>query len=508
MIKSSKLKTSKNLSKICSNLRKKGKKIVLCHGVFDLLHIGHLKHFEEAKKNGDILIVSLTKDEFIKKGFNRPVFKLDDRLFSISSLQSVDYVIESPAANATKIIQILKPDFYVKGPDYKNFKNDITNQIKLEKNAIKKIGGKLIFTKTPVKSSTKLLFDNDMIFNKHQKKFLYKVSKSIKHESIEKIIKKIKSLKVLIVGETIIDKYSFCETVGKASKDPMLVVREKEDKIFLGGAASIAQNVRKICKNVSFLSEVGKSNLYTSFIKSKLYNVQTKLIKNQQKDTIEKKRYIDEVSNSKLLGVYNVEDNKNFIGNRVVINKYLKKNLKKFDLVIVSDYGHGLLDLISAKLIIKNSKFLFLNCQINANNKGTHSIKKYKGASNLIINETELRYEMRDNISKTEILIKKFANDYNLGLIIVTRGINGSIIYIKKKREMIKIPAFSNTIIDKVGTGDIMLSIISLFFAVTNNYQIGILAGSMFASKSLKKFGNENVLNLPELSKFFSTFLK
>ena len=209
-----------------------------------------------------------------------------------------------------------------------------------------------------------------------------------------------------------------------------------------------------------------------------------------------------------MLGLYNVEDTVYFKNKKSLINNFLKKRLKEFDVVITSDYGHGLLDNESSKLLVKNSKFLFLNCQINANNKGNHLILKYKGAKNLIINETELRYEMRDDKSSVEQLLKKFSILYRINLIIVTRGIKGTILFDKKNNKISKIPAFASKVIDKVGTGDIMLAVIAPFFAVSKNYEAGILAGSMFASKSLKKFGNENVLDAAELTKFFSTFLK
>ena len=135
------------------------------------MHIGHIKHFNEAKENGDILIVSLTKDEFINKGFNRPVFKIDERMLSIAALEIVDFVVESPVSNALKVIQALKPDIYAKGPDYKNLKLDKTKQIKFEKKIVETLKGKIIFTKSSVNSSTKLLFDSDMIFSSEQKKF-------------------------------------------------------------------------------------------------------------------------------------------------------------------------------------------------------------------------------------------------------------------------------------------------------------------------------------------------
>ena len=109
-----------------------------------------------------------------------------------------------------------------------------------------------------------------MIFSNKQKVFLNSVAKKINQIQIEKILKKNHNLKILVVGETIIDKYTFCETVGKASKDPMLVVKKKDEEIYLGGASSIVQNVKKLCKKVHFLSEVGNENTYKNFINKNL----------------------------------------------------------------------------------------------------------------------------------------------------------------------------------------------------------------------------------------------
>ena len=69
-----------------------GKKMVHCHGVFDLLHIGHIKHFEEAKSFGDALVVTITPDEFVNKGSNRPAFTTELRLEALAALESVDFV--------------------------------------------------------------------------------------------------------------------------------------------------------------------------------------------------------------------------------------------------------------------------------------------------------------------------------------------------------------------------------------------------------------------------------
>ena len=110
-------------------LKSDGKKIVLCHGVFDLLHVGHIKYFEEAKSFGDILLVTLTPDNFVNKGPGRPVFSEKLRLEAIAALEVVDYVILNKWPTAVETIKTIKPDVYVKGPDYKDHNKDLTGQI-------------------------------------------------------------------------------------------------------------------------------------------------------------------------------------------------------------------------------------------------------------------------------------------------------------------------------------------------------------------------------------------
>ena len=110
----------------------KGKKVILCHGVFDLLHIGHIRHFEEAKKRGDILAVTTTPDHFVNKGPGRPVFNEGLRAEAIASLDCVDYVAINQWPTAVETIHLLSPDYYVKGSDYSNPAEDRTGGIALE----------------------------------------------------------------------------------------------------------------------------------------------------------------------------------------------------------------------------------------------------------------------------------------------------------------------------------------------------------------------------------------
>ena len=150
------------LAKILNKEKTKGKKIVLCHGVFDLLHIGHIKHFKEAKSFGDILVVTLTPDTHVNKGPKRPAFHEKLRVEAIASLGVVDYVALNTAPTAVNIIQKIKPNIYCKGPDYKDHKTDILGQIRNEIKEVKKIRGRIIYTEGLTFSSSKLInyYDN------------------------------------------------------------------------------------------------------------------------------------------------------------------------------------------------------------------------------------------------------------------------------------------------------------------------------------------------------------
>lgn len=143
---------AKNLKKI----KDKGKKIVLCHGCFDLMHPGHIKHFQKAKKMGDILIVTVTPDKFVDKGPARPVFNQDLRADSIASLECVDYVAINKWPTAEELLRFLKPDIYVKGQEFEKLE-DKTGKIQREYEIAKEIGTEVKFTHEIVFSSTKLL---------------------------------------------------------------------------------------------------------------------------------------------------------------------------------------------------------------------------------------------------------------------------------------------------------------------------------------------------------------
>lgn len=139
-----------------ADLKSKGKTIGLCHGGFDLLHPGHIKHFESAKKLCDILFVSVTSDRFVeeRKGSGRPVYTDKLRAYSIACIEFVDFVIISNFKTGVEVIQKLKPSYYIKGPD---FINKDTPGITAEREAIKSVNGEMRYTNDPNLSTTEII---------------------------------------------------------------------------------------------------------------------------------------------------------------------------------------------------------------------------------------------------------------------------------------------------------------------------------------------------------------
>jgi rfaE bifunctional protein nucleotidyltransferase chain/domain len=138
------------------NLTSEGKKIVLCHGCFDLMHPGHIKYFQAAKKMGDILVVTITPDIYVDKGPDRPVFNENLRAECIAALECVDFVAINKWPTAEETLRLLRPTIYVKGQEFEKLE-DKTGKIQREHKVIKEIGAELRFTNEIVFSSTKLL---------------------------------------------------------------------------------------------------------------------------------------------------------------------------------------------------------------------------------------------------------------------------------------------------------------------------------------------------------------
>jgi len=498
-----------DLSSLIPKEKSAGKKIVLCHGVFDLLHIGHIRHFNEAKKLGDILIISITPDEFVNKGPNRPAFSIKHRLESLAALQSVDFVVENKWPTAVETIKILKPDIYCKGPDYKNHDEDITGKINEEEKAILSIGGKINYTDDITFSSSNLLNKFGYIFNENQLSLIKKISLKHNYDEIKKMIDELKHLKVLLIGETIIDQYVFCEALGKSGKEPVLVLRDLETQQYAGGAAAIARHLSDFCGSITLLSILGENKEYESFIKDSFSkNIKTKFLYKKGSPTIVKKRYVDKINNNKVLGVYSINDEKLDKENYLQLNETLLKLVPEHDLIIVSDFGHGFISKSTAENISKQKKFTTLNAQINAANVSYHTMENYEEIECIIINENELRHQLRDKDGPLISLMKELSKKQKTSNVVVTQGDDGATLYNKIDDTIHTCPAFASNVIDKIGAGDAMLALFSIALKKGYDKNFSLFIGSLAAAQSVESIGNSKSVSKSKMLKTIQHIIK
>ena len=505
---SKKIQPPAAMIKIVDDLKKKGKKVVLCHGVFDIVHLGHIRHFNQAKEQGDVLITSLTQDKYVKRGPGRPFFNDRLRAETLASLAITDYVSIVEAPTATDFIRKIRPDIYAKGPDYKAKDKDVTGKILEEEEAIKAVGGSLFFTDDITFSSSKLINDYLDVYPARTVKYLKAMSKRYSIDYVIESLEALKKLKVLVIGDTIIDEYHYCMAMGKSSKEHLVANRYDSKEMFAGGSLATANNTASVCGQVDLVTILGAKKSYQRFIESHLSpNVKPTFFSRPETDTIVKRRYVSKVQNRKLFEICFIEDTDIAPKEETKVLEHLKKVIKNYDLVIVSDYGHGFLTKRIRDLICAKAKYLALNVQTNSANIGFNLVTKYPRANCVCVDELELRYAIHDRFSDLRTHAKKVHKQMGCEHIIATRGAIGSLCY-SQERGFHETPAFASRVIDAVGAGDAFFAFIAPCFAARLPQEVVSLIGNAVGSLAVQIVCNREPVKSVDLIKFITRLLK
>ena len=495
------------LIEISTREKNRKKRIVLCHGVFDLLHLGHIKYLQEAKSFGDVLLVTITPDRFVNKGPGRPVFNEKHRAEAIAALDVVDYVSINDWPTSVETIKGLKPDLYVKGSDYSDYKQDVSGNIQLEEDAVKSVGGVINFTSDITFSSSSLINQRFSQITNEQQQFIDKLKEKYTFANITEYIDSLKKLKVLLVGEVIIDEYIFCNTMGKSGKEPVLVSKKLNVEKYAGGILSVANQISDFCKGGKILSYLGEKDDQNEFINRNLSsNINLDVIIKSNSPTILKTRFIDNYTKTKSLGVYDI--NENLLEKQEEEELYLKIDniIGQYDVVIAVDYGHGLLTPKIINQIENKSNYLALNTQMNSFNMGHHRLSKYCNVNYVCVHEGELRDDYRDHKDNIENLTKNLSKRTNAEVIVITQGNKGSMAY--DNNGVINCPAYADKVVDRIGAGDTLLAITSLCFAVGMPKDLTLLIGNLAAAKMVESIGTGMKLSKTNILKSIQSLLK
>jgi rfaE bifunctional protein nucleotidyltransferase chain/domain len=503
-----KIKVLDDLARTVAALRTNGKKIVHCHGVFDLLHIGHIKHLEAARKLGDALVVTITPDRFVNKGPHRPAFPERLRAEALASLACVDLVAVNEWPTAVETIQRLRPDFYVKGVVREAGKRDHTDAIDKEANAVQAVGGQMVLTDEETFSASTLINRFMDVFTPETKTFLEQFRARHTPEEIVGCLQAIRKLKVLIIGETIIDEYQFCSVMGKSGKEPVLAALHNRTEQYLGGVLAIANHVSNFCDHVGLLSSLGEVNSCEDFISSRLYkNVTTHFVRVPGAPTIIKRRFLEEYLAAKLFEVYVMLNDAMSVEIEETFCRELERLAPEYDVVIVADYGHGLLTDRAVRLVVEKARFLAVNTQANAGNKGLNTISKYPRADYVSIGEPEVRLDTRKASADVRQLTEGLAQKIATKNFVVTQGSAGCLIH-DRDQGMFHVPAFAIRVVDRVGAGDAVLGLTSPCVALGVSPQVLGFIVNVVGAEACTIMGHRSFIEPASLFRHITSLMK
>lgn len=496
------------LAQLLQGFKAEGKKIVLCHGCFDLLHIGHIRHFRQARRWGDVLVVTLTPDRFVDKGPGRPAFPETLRAEAIASLDLVDCVGINKWATAEETLRLLRPDFYAKGSEFKDADSDSTRKIDKELAVVEEIGAQIIFTEDIVFSSSNLInrFLSDKPEEIQEYLHLFRTRYSI--GEVHEVLDNMSSLKVMVIGDTILDDYQYCEAIGKSNKDPVLALLHRSNDLFAGGSLAVANHVANFSNEVRLVTVLGEYDRHEDFIRKRLKpNITPHFATQPGAPTLIKRRFLDGYSFNKLLEVYVMDDSGLPNDLDTELCSLVEEELPKYDLVIAADFGHGAISERMVRTLSENAPFLAVNTQANAGNRGFHTINRYPKADVVCLAEHEIRLEKRNENGPLRPMMDDMAEKLSCGTCVVTIGRKGSLVR-GEKGSFVASPSLTMQVVDRVGAGDALFAVTAMAAVQDVEDELIGFLGNVAGSLAVEIIGNQKAIEKLNVKKFVSALLK
>lgn len=490
------------------DLRASGRRVVMCHGTFDLVHTGHIRHLQRAKAEGDILFVTLTADAYVNKGPGRPVFGEELRAETLASLACVDFVAINHEQAAILAIKRLKPDVYVKGSEYRAALEDVTGNITREKEAVESSGGRIFYTDEITFSSSNLLNEHFSVFSAETKEYLQAFRKQYGFKDVIELVKGLAHLKVLVVGDSIIDQYHYIKSLGQVGKGLALAVKYESEEQFAGGSIAVANHLSSFAGDITLVTGLGKIETHEQFIRSKLQpNVRPEFFFVDDARTVTKRRFVDPDLN-KLFEVYFSNDEPLPESVDLAVCAWLDANLEKFDVVIVPDFGNGFISEGMVDVLCGKARFLAVNTQLNSGNRGHHVISRYARADFVSINEPELRLAAHNRHKPIEEIAELVGQRVRAEHIAITRGVKGVMFSDRKQKNAFHVPALSTKVLDRIGAGDAFLALAGLCIGGGLPAEVAAYVGSVSAALEVQIVGNRDPVDSVALFKYITTLLK
>ena len=483
-----KIKTLEELKQIVRP-RPRSASVIMCHGAFDIVHPGHIRHLMYAKDKADILIASVTGDDHITKANFRPFVPDTLRAMSLAAMEMVDFVLIDRNATPLENLRTLQPDYFAKGYEYSS--SGVNPKTREEIQVLDTYGGEVIFTPGDIVYSSSALIELAPPSIANEKLITLMEAEGIDFQDLYAVLDQFQGIKVHVVGDTIVDSHSYCSMIGGVTKTPTMSVLFQQKTDYAGGAAVVAKHLQAAGAEAEFSTVLGNDNL-KEFVLDDLEKAGVKVqpIIDNTRPTTNKNVIISE--GHRLLKIDTL-DNRS-ISERHVARLKEQISTSPADAVVFSDFRHGIFnrhtipELASA---IPAGIFRAADSQV-ASRWG--NILEFEDFDLITPNEREARFSLGDQDSVVRPLAFELRQRSRCKTLILKLGDRGIITYRFDSpvdyRAFFAIDSFVDHLVDAVGAGDALLAYSTLAMVATKNEVIASILGCMAAGVECEHDGN------------------
>jgi len=458
-------------------------RIIFVSGNFNVLHPGHVRVLRFAQELGGYLVVGLHPDN--APGVDAPVMERMEAVSSnryVTSAFAMDERIED-------VIRSLKPTIVVKGREHENLQNP-------EESVLKEIGAKLVFSSGEMLRPTVSEIGHEIDPRKRSiLPYGFLKRHNIKLPQLLSVIKRFGDLRVMVIGDLIVDDYVECDPVGMSQEDPTLVVTPRETKRFVGGAGIVAAHGQSLGAQVTFISVTGHDELSDSIMKKlEGYGVTTILFKDNTRPTTLKQRL--RASGKTLLRVSHLRQHTISKELADKIFDTVQSGLSKTDLILFSDFSYGCLphNLVSKIMQVARQAGITIGADSQVSSQ-IGDISKFKKASIITPTELEARLAVNKEAENLSVLSEELFKKMECENVILTLGADGVLIRARtnsgsEKFSTDRIPALNSEPKDVAGAGDSLFCVASLAVTLGESLWTAALLGSIAAASQVGRVGN------------------
>ncbi len=477
-------------------LRREGKRIVQCHGCFDIVHPGHIRYLRFAKSLGDVLVVSVSGDDVVHKGWDRPYVNEELRAENLASLAFVDCVIIDHHDWAGPILEIIGPDVYVKGREYEQSADP---RFLKERELVEARGGEVVFSSGDVvfSSTTILARDRERFGLEVERARFYCKRHEITAEVVDDLLRRFTTKRVLVVGDPILDVYVHCESATVASESPVLNVTPTTQHVYVGGAGLVARQLRALGASVTFVTTAAGGRSADAIADGLAGDhVTTHWIGDAKRPVFVKRRYL--VDEQKVFKVNEGAPQPPTSSTQDALEETIATAIDDHDALVVSDFGYGLFGPRLSAFVSELSKTRGRPYYADVSQNGHANLLKFQAPRFASPTENELRFALADAESGLSTLAVNYYRQSAAEGLALTLGKRGAIYFAppvpgQPRLRTEYLPSLAGLAVDNVGAGDAFLAALVLSDLAGAPAPLSIYVASLLSARKIQHVGNEPV---------------